>query len=377
LPLCSEYIDCDTKRSDRNTILEKFKSGEIPFLINVRILVEGFNAPITKGVCFLHMPSSKTAIIQIIGRALRLHDYKTSANIILPFSNTEDEKDINNFLKILANNDYRIKQSYDRKKLGGYISLNKIESDCSEELDNNDNCEFRFTMIYDNIGKLINSEEIWMQKLEDLKAYIDEFGHRPNTRSKNIDIKKIAYGEHNQMSYYKKNKCIMKNKNIIKIWEEFINYYKQYFLSIEEKWKLKLDQLILYINKNNKLPSGTSKNKEEYNLGRWRWSQVKNYKLKKYIMKNEIIYNKWKKFIEDYKKYFLSNEEIWINNLEQFKFFIDINKRKPSYSSKNIDEQKLGYWLTNQITRQNVYTKNTYKINELWVSFINTPINPL
>ena len=74
-----EYIDCNTNKKTRNDILNKFKNGVIPFLVNVRILVEGFDSPITKGVCFIHMPSSKTTIIQIIGRALRLHNEKTIA----------------------------------------------------------------------------------------------------------------------------------------------------------------------------------------------------------------------------------------------------------------------------------------------------------
>jgi superfamily II DNA or RNA helicase len=59
----SEYIDCDTLTKKRNEIINKFKNGDLLFLVNVRILIEGFDAPITKGVCFLHMPSSKTNII--------------------------------------------------------------------------------------------------------------------------------------------------------------------------------------------------------------------------------------------------------------------------------------------------------------------------
>jgi hypothetical protein len=65
----------------------------------------------------------KTTLIQIIGRALRLHPLKTIAHIILPFSCKEDESNINNFLKVMANNDKRIKQSYEGKKVGGYISI--------------------------------------------------------------------------------------------------------------------------------------------------------------------------------------------------------------------------------------------------------------
>jgi superfamily II DNA or RNA helicase len=135
---CSEYIDCKTSKSKRDKIVKKYKEGEIPFLVNVRILVEGFDAPITKGVCFIHLPSSKTTAIQIIGRALRLHPLKTFANIILPFSNKDDESNINKFLKILAQNDTRIRKSYESKIEGGYISIEKIKDDGNDIENEND-----------------------------------------------------------------------------------------------------------------------------------------------------------------------------------------------------------------------------------------------
>jgi len=145
---CSKYIDCTTSKTKRNDIIDSYKNDKIAFLVNVRILVEGFDAPITKGVCFIHLPSSKTTIIQIIGRALRLHPLKTFANIILPFSSKDDESNINKFLKILANNDTRIKKSYENKIDGGYISIEKIK--CNDLVD--DKIEFRYEMIYDSMG---------------------------------------------------------------------------------------------------------------------------------------------------------------------------------------------------------------------------------
>ena len=108
----SEYIDCNTPKKKRKEIIEKYKIGELPFLVNVRILVEGFDAPITKGVCFMHLPSSKTTLIQIIGRALRLHKEKTYATIILPFSSKDDETSITNFMKVMAKNDTRLTGSH-------------------------------------------------------------------------------------------------------------------------------------------------------------------------------------------------------------------------------------------------------------------------
>ena len=42
-------------------------------------------------------------------------------------------------------------------------------------------------------------------------------------------------------------------------------------------------------------------------------------------MKDESIRKKWEEFINDdkYKEYFLSNEEVWDNNLQQCKYFMD------------------------------------------------------
>lgn len=110
-----DYLDCNTSRVKRNDIITRFKSGLLPFLVNVRILIEGFNAEITKGVIFMHLPKASTTLIQIIGRALRLHGDKKYANIILPYSCNEDTDNISNFLKVIANNDKRIKKSYEKK----------------------------------------------------------------------------------------------------------------------------------------------------------------------------------------------------------------------------------------------------------------------
>jgi hypothetical protein len=59
-----------------------------------------------------------------------------------------------------------------------------------------------------------------------------------------------------------------------------------------------------YIDENNKKPVKNSKNKETSKLSFWLGHKVQNYKLKKEIMKNEIIYSTWMNFIKEYKKYF-------------------------------------------------------------------------
>ena len=381
----SEYIDCNTSKKKRDMIIEKYTNGETAFLINVRILVEGFDAPITKGVCFLHLPTSKTTLIQIIGRCLRLHPNKTIANVILPFSAKEDEKNISNFLKVMAKNDSRIKKSFENKKIGGYISIENInndeedecEKDDDDEEDINNDLEFKYNLIYDSIGILQNGEEIWMKRLDEVKLYIDENGKRPLTIDKDIKIKRLGRWIGTNIQIHKNKQFIMKNDEIYNKWNKFINdnNYKIYFQSNEEKWNNIFIEVKEYIEKNNKRPSEEDKNKDINKLGRWIGAQQKNYKNKQFIMKNEEVYKEWTKFTneDNYKEYFQSNEEIWNETFNMVKLYIDSNNKRPSKDDKNLNIKKIGSWICNQ---QKNYKKKEriMKNNEIynkWTDFLN------
>jgi len=264
---CSEYIDCNTSKKKRNNIIDRYKRGDISFLVNVRILVEGFNAPITKGVCFLHLPSSKTTLIQIIGRALRQYPEKTIANIILPFSFEENEKNICNFLKIMAQNDSRIKTSFQNKKLGGYINIENTD-DNEEE---NEEIEFRYSMIYNSMGVLQNGEELWEKRLDEVKKYINENCKRPSSTDNDKNIKSLGIWISHQQTNYKNKEHIMKNEIIYNKWNEFINnpLYITYFQSNEDNWYELLNQVIKYFDIYNKRPSKYNKDKNIKSLGQW------------------------------------------------------------------------------------------------------------
>ena len=311
----SQYIDCNTPKKKRDDIINKFKLGELSFLVNVRILVEGFDAPITKGICLLHMPSNEKTIIQMVGRTLRLHEDKNMSNIILPFSKEDDERSISNFLKVIARNDSRIQETYKNKKLGGYINLDKIVKINENEEDNEDEKEdenkdifLKYEMIFDNMGNLRNGEELWNKKLEQVKKYIDENNKRPSKTDKNKDIKTLGKWLSTQTTNYSKQQYIMADANIRKKWEEFINddKYKQYFLSNDQEWLNNLEQVKKYIDENGKRPSKTDKNKDIKFLGKWLSTQTTNYSKQQRIMVNENIIKKWEQFINDnkYKQYF-------------------------------------------------------------------------
>ena len=366
----SEYIDCKTPKKKRNDIINKYKDGKIPFLVNVRILVEGFDAPITKGVCFLHLPNNKTTLIQIIGRCLRLHPTKTIANIILPFSSKEDETNVCNFLKVISKNDSRIKKSFENKNLGGYISIDITEETENEEINND--IEFKYNMIYNSIGILQNGQEIWLIRLEELKKYIDLNKKKPSIHDKNKEIKQLGRWISNQQQNYKIKKQIMSDEKIYNEWTQFLEKYKEYFISREEIWFKRLEDLKNYIDLNKKKPSESNKNKEIKQLGRWISKQQNNYKTKKEIMSDEKIYNEWTQFLEKYKEYFISREEIWFKRLEDLKNYIDLNKKKPSESNKNKEIKQLGRWISDQQKKYKTKKEimSDEKIYNEWTEFL-------
>ena len=136
-------------------------------------------------------------------------------------------------------------------------------------------------------------------------------------------------------------------------------------LSNEEIWYNNFNKVKEYIDNNKKKPTESDR--------RWICLQQANYKNKKAIMKDENIYSEWTNFINKYQEYFLSNEEIWYNNLIKIKEYIDENGKRPSQYDKHKEIKQLGCWLSNQ---QKKYKKKKQimkdeDIYSEWTNFMN------
>jgi superfamily II DNA or RNA helicase len=372
-PGCAGYIDANTSSSERKRLFEAFEAGLILFLINVRVLVEGFNATHCRSIFFLHVSSNEVFVIQAIGRALRLHPDKTLATIYVPYTSENDLDRIQSFLAHLSTYDERIKASMDTKSIGGYIRLEKMEK--MEEMEDDDEdekkeetlCGHRYNLVVDSMGKSDKFEELWKSKLEEVKKFINEHGKRPSHREQSY-IKHLGIWVNNQVKNFKFKIKLMKYETVRKLWEEFINdqQYHKYFLTNEEEWNNNLEKCMKYINIHNKRPSNSDKDKNIKKLGWWIGTQIKNYKNQTCIMLNEIIKNKWEEFIMDekYIKYFLNNEEAWNYNFEKCKEYIDRYEKLPS--------EYLGRWIGTQTKTYKTKTciMTDEKIAKKWEEFI-------
>jgi hypothetical protein len=326
------------------------------------------------------MPSSKTTLIQIIGRALRLHKLKIIAHVILPFSSKNDEGNINKFLRIMALNDNRITKSYQSKKLGGYISINKITDTNNENKKNNEkednNVELKFNMIFDGLGNLVNKEEFWMKKVKEIEKFIDENNKRPSTTSKNKYEIKLGQWICTQIQNYKNKTNIMSNTYIYEKWTMLITSekYSKYLIK-RNTWDINFEKVINYIDTNNKKPIHLDKNSEISRLERWILDQMKRSRTNIDNVSNKLTYKKWQTFItsDKYKKYFMNNTEIWNDNLEKVKNYMNLNKRKPNSHDKNIESKRFGTWIETQINqiKQNKSDEKTEIYNK-WNNFITS-----
>ena len=159
----------------------------------------------------------------------------------------------------------------------------------------------------------------------------------------------------NQTNYFN-NSDVVEYINDIKLIENYTIGIKEFK---QLTWNNKLKLLEDYIIENKKRPSRCDKNTDIRVLGIWVSHQLKNYKKNKTIMKDENIRKQWEEFKEKYKEYFMSNEEVWIFNLELVEKYIIDNKKTPSEKDKNKDIKVLGIWVSNQ---QKNYKKNEYNM---------------
>jgi len=108
----------------------------------------------------------------------------------------------------------------------------------------------------------------------------------------------------------------------------------------------------------------------------WLSTQQNNYSKKIKIMKNEDIQKKWIEFINDdkYKKYFMSNEEIWKKSLNDAKnYIINNNNIRPLNNNEDKNIRKIADFLSHQQSKYDKKIKimKNEDIRKLWIEFVN------
>ncbi len=76
------FVCGDTPGLERESILQRFKSGELKYLANVNVLTTGFDAPNIDCVALLRPTNSPGLFYQMVGRGFRLHPSKEDCLVL-------------------------------------------------------------------------------------------------------------------------------------------------------------------------------------------------------------------------------------------------------------------------------------------------------
>ena len=226
---------------------------------------------------------------------------------------------------------------------------------------------------------------IWINKLLEVKEYIDNNNKKPSQYNKsNREVKILGRWLNTQRHNFLNKKYLMNDERIYNKWIEFITYYKDYFKEYFKNhdtdillWYNKLEIVKTYIDQNKKSPSTVSKDDNIKKLGLWIILQQRNYIKKKSLMLNTNIYNKWTEFINNYKYYFGYNIIAWLEKYNKLISFIELNHKLPDKNNREDNNKILYTWLLKQ---QDYYitTRNIMKdadIYNKWTEFITTHKN--
>jgi hypothetical protein len=189
-----------------------------------------------------------------------------------------------------------------------------------------------------------------------------------------LNIQKSNFNDETKMFSIKiiDKKKVYSHPYIVDTWNEFNKEFGNYMLSNDDKWITKMNLIKEYIDKNKKTPSCKSKDENIKQLGTFIMTQNKNYRSKTQIMNDTKYYNLWKAFLEEYSDYFKSVEDVWYENLDKVKEFIEMNKRKPNKKANNTNEKTLGEWIIKQNVKYNNDKMNSEEIFNAYKEFMES-----
>ena len=251
-------------------------------MCSVDILNECIDVPECDTIYVTYNCSSKISAIQRMCRAMRIDKNNPNkvANILLYCDEIDD---VLTYISAVKELDLNFNEKVN------FVACSKTLQKRSVMDNRSNNEKLRYNRILVGIKEYRGMS--WMNILEKIKTYITENHKLPSQCDKNNEIKKMGWWIQTTKNNYNKNRWIMKDTEIRKNWEIFIEEHKQYFKSNTTIWHELLEQVKTYIAENNKLPPQYDKNNEIKKLGSW----IQNNKQKQ-LMKDTEIRKNWEIF---------------------------------------------------------------------------------
>ena len=337
-------INGNMNSNKRKEILEEFERTPNSVLTSCRVLSEGISLNHVDCIYFVDQRNSKINIIQSICRALRLHEDKTLATIIIE----DDIKKYANILKNIVYLDKRLKTNYKKMFINiGFDKENIIKN--NEEVNyivrgrNEVHWEHRYLLAleYETIkGKLISHNLIY----KDIE--IGKWLSRQKPRYQgDVRCRKITDREYELLSQL----------NTIKHWKSSVNYG----LSYDQKWMRNYKLSLEYEKLNQvEIEHLTVHSDNNICIGIWLSYQKKRYKDS---LTDKSIYIDEEKYkllfnLHSYKRWmdrrmYLDEDDKWMHNHSLCLNYEREHKTTIKTNDKDNYDFGIGEWIKRQKRR--------------------------
>jgi superfamily II DNA or RNA helicase len=204
-----------------------------------------------------------------------------------------------------------------------------------------------FTKKYESL--FVSPEDKWFHNLRRLENYILRHNRIPSKYvSTDAEIVSLATWLTTQKKSYETNQYCMKNTLIRQAWEDFANKYNTLFLSNNDIWHIRMNDVKTYIEEHKKLPSEDNVDDKIKVIGRWLTVQKANYKQTKGPMKDQQIKQEWEEFTKTYEELLMNNVEIWHKKFQILQDFVSKNNKIPTEARISPELRWLAKWASEQ-----------------------------
>ena len=363
----TDVITADVVKRKRDQIMRDFQNNScrLSILSSIRILNEGVNVVKCDSVFITRVGENQITAVQRLCRANRINkeNPQKKANC---FIWADDLNKTVGMLQYLKSND---EANFFQKIVvrSGNYEKKQEQEEIQKNVDYSQTISDTITI------SSMSVEEVWNERLAQCTQYMEDNHRRPTKDDDNFAVKTLGIWLAHQLHDYTRNEYGMRNPDKRKKLETLMENHKDCFLSNEEIWCRKLDEVSRYIDANRKKPSETDKDETTKKLGNWINRQVINYSKEHQIMENKDIRKKLEVFLEKYQQHFQSHDDVWDTNLKDVIDYMVKNKKRPSKRDGNDDVKRLGNWVSQQI--QN-YEKNVKGMKDetrrtKWENFVD------
>lgn len=358
----SNYIISDLGKDERKLVLKKFieKTG-YNFLCSVDILNECIDIPECDSIFIAYPSKSKIRNIQRVCRANR-KDKKNPDKVARIYVLADEYKnDLVDFISHLKEYD----ETFTFEKVKRINVHGKRNAIMKPDVDSNENKKLEGLVVG------VKGIDSWEIMLENAYTIMRNYNKRPSSKSNNKEESRIASWIARQEYNYKTKKSYMTNINYYEKYGKFRIEFYDLIKSNDDIWFNNRNNLHNFILLNKRLPYNSKKNSYEKKLWQWMRDRIHQENYNKFKDKKKEI--SWKELKLEFNNYFITLQEAWKTNFNNFDVFLSTNQRLPKENNNKYEKKlKNWYYIQEKSLKFNLYLiKRDTEIKQMYINLKN------